>query len=478
MHSRWFLVLALFAFMPSPVSLLAQEPPPAADAQEDEAGGETPAPTADQSADDVPGVQIPVSLTNGVFQRRLPFDVPFYVRGAAPTFANQMTLSVYWVGRRSTLTDVATAMRATQSCEPAAGADVRRVSRSTWRRSDKAQQFLMLVDALAPQRYYVFCFLMAGPVPFSEIAAPVRANLAEATFLVLGKDDPGDLRLPLARNFHTRLAEFIAKLGAGREVQGVIPAGNLFSSDTPIERNSRFVVLMAALQDPYQEMGRIRANYTTRLSDLQAAVKTGSAAAPKFLTESVLAVLPTDANQLPDRNEALRNASPFVVSPFEFSEARAMIEDAIKEADTAKDEAAAKVLRDIRRHLNALSDFGRTYGIEYESVRDATQQILDHVALEAREVRVGFGSSVLTADMNRNAYVSLDLGLAYAWDLQNMVFYAGTNIYFRPINKNAPLGRNFWRRFALTIGITTSVEDDSRRAGDLRTSADENGTNS
>jgi hypothetical protein len=61
-----------------------------------------------------------------------------------------------------------------------------------------------------------------------------------------------------------------------------------------------------------------------------------------------------------------------------------------------------------------------------------------------------------------------------------MVFYAGTNIYFRPINKAAPLRYkgSFLHRFAVTVGITTTVKDESRRAEDLRTTADQDTSNS
>ena len=94
--------------------------------------------------------------------------------------------------------------------------------------------------------------------------------------------------------------------------------------------------------------------------------------------------------------------------------------------------------------------------------------------LEAQTVYVTMGSSVLGADLVRSAYVSLDAGIAYPWRLENLVFYAGTNIYLRPINKEAPLryAGTFLHRFALTVGVTTTVQDKSRRAEDLRPAAD------
>jgi hypothetical protein len=60
---------------------------------------------------------------------------------------------------------------------------------------------------------------------------------------------------------------------------------------------------------------------------------------------------------------------------------------------------------------------------------------------------------------NKNSYIGLDLGVAYAF-LPNSVFtYAGANFYLVPINKQAPLrsfkGRDvILKRFSLLVGIT------------------------
>jgi hypothetical protein len=450
----------------------------AAAAPQNDAGGETPAPTADQSADDVPGVQIPVSLANGVFQRRLPFDVPFYVTGTPTGFANEMSLSVYRISSRAVLTDVVSALRSTVDCGAPDTATVRGVSRSTWRQSGTSQQFLLLVDALEPQRYYAFCFLSSGPVPFAEIEPAVRGMLVEAILSILGERPVGDLSLQLASNFHARLAEGITKLGAARPVRAVIPAGNLFSRETPIERDRPFIVLMTALVNPYQQMPNAREDYRAQRAVVAKALEAAKEPAKDFLTQAIIDALPAAATQLPEPLQAVRSTTPFDPAPFDVSEARVTLERVIAEARAKTNDAAANALQGLLDEVEGLPDIVSRYARQYERLREVSQQVLQRVELEAREVTVGLGSSVLTADMNRNAYVSLDLGMAYAWDLQNLVFYAGTNIYFRPINKNAPLGRNFWRRFALTIGITTSVKDESRRADDLRTSTGSDGTNS
>jgi len=81
-------------------------------------------------------------------------------------------------------------------------------------------------------------------------------------------------------------------------------------------------------------------------------------------------------------------------------------------------------------------------------------------------------SATFTADgrTGQKNYVSVDAGLLYAGDIGIGALYLGTNIYFRPINKDAPLSEfgSLSRRLALTVGATVSSiadEDNQTRSG-------------
>jgi hypothetical protein len=60
-------------------------------------------------------------------------------------------------------------------------------------------------------------------------------------------------------------------------------------------------------------------------------------------------------------------------------------------------------------------------------------------------------------------YISADFGFALAPDASKTVPYAGTNVYTRPVNKDAPLSSRggFRRRFAFTLGLTVASIDDA-----------------
>ena len=71
---------------------------------------------------------------------------------------------------------------------------------------------------------------------------------------------------------------------------------------------------------------------------------------------------------------------------------------------------------------------------------------------------------------SQNNYVSADAGVLYAGDIAIGAFYVGSNIYFRPVNKNAPFGLgSITRRLALTVGITVSpiADENNRTRSDL-----------
>jgi hypothetical protein len=72
---------------------------------------------------------------------------------------------------------------------------------------------------------------------------------------------------------------------------------------------------------------------------------------------------------------------------------------------------------------------------------------------------------------SQKSHVSADIGLLYAGDIAIGAVYVGANIYFRPINTDAPLSEasSIGRRLALTVGITVSPlsDENDRTRSDL-----------
>ena len=115
------------------------------------------------------------------------------------------------------------------------------------------------------------------------------------------------------------------------------------------------------------------------------------------------------------------------------------------------------------------------------SATDEAFLLLVRVPLEAgRDYRVRFtlvnerpaeNASVIAYGRTAHGnYVSVDAGVLYSGTIGIGAVYVGGNIYFRPINKRAPLGEltRLGRRLALTVGATVSSvadEENGTRSG-------------
>jgi hypothetical protein len=77
--------------------------------------------------------------------------------------------------------------------------------------------------------------------------------------------------------------------------------------------------------------------------------------------------------------------------------------------------------------------------------------------------RSGDTVAIANGHTGRKNYVSVDAGFLFAGDIGIGALYVGSNIYFRPVNKDAPLSSfgGIGRRLALTVGVTiSSVADE------------------
>ncbi len=104
-----------------------------------------------------------------------------------------------------------------------------------------------------------------------------------------------------------------------------------------------------------------------------------------------------------------------------------------------------------RRVAAALA--ARTQGID---------ALADELTVVASTMLLADASTLGNFTTSQKSYVSLDAGMSWAPALEQVVPYLGTNIYFRPVNRNAPLaslgnfGQTFSRRFSLSFGVTAS----------------------
>lgn len=96
------------------------------------------------------------------------------------------------------------------------------------------------------------------------------------------------------------------------------------------------------------------------------------------------------------------------------------------------------------------------------------------VKLATADFQLASSTTVGNFQTSQANYISADGGLMFASEIDEVVPYIGTNIYLRPVNKNAPLrslgtfGQTFSRRFAITLGLTTSSVAETEGSVTLR----------
>ncbi len=100
-------------------------------------------------------------------------------------------------------------------------------------------------------------------------------------------------------------------------------------------------------------------------------------------------------------------------------------------------------------------------------------EMVDHITSEIVEKLLVEGSTTADYEVRANWYLGMDLGVGWADGIEDLFTYIGTNIYFRPVNKKAPLRwadfrrgqrrSELMKRLSLTIGVVVNdLERDCR----------------
>lgn len=135
-------------------------------------------------------------------------------------------------------------------------------------------------------------------------------------------------------------------------------------------------------------------------------------------------------------------------------------------------EQLAKDVQKVREKLFFHIDWLRKLHAKLEQRQEAIDRLVDQLALELETQVALLGTTVGDYETRASFYISADVGVGFAPDVEEMFTYFGTNIYFRPVNKKAPLqGLSFKKRFSIMLGLTNeSLESEGQLKGIVGTS--------
>jgi hypothetical protein len=449
------------------------------------------------NADTDPIVRVTVDLAGRTFDRVLPFDVPFFIVGQAPE--GTVLLSVQYVELEKK------GAPPTEDWKPATAA--------VWKPDAPAaanEPFLVfLSETLDAERYFRFRFTFERQpsaeqtLQFRESARPIFDEVLR-TFVATGV-------MPGAQEIRAQLAALIPAV-TGDPKWTPAPGSFFDTKDQTAAALDKVLREVAGSLGPLLDRQEILGGFVTvrllihqGLVALQSsdALKSAIAAAREIDDAGIRELLTLDAEGLalvtmprPDLDLAaaggvagdladvwqpagaaeraanyrqllrrLQQLEHFVraVSDADGA-ARPAVEGATSPAVVAGVAAlgAGTLRTTIAQAMRLSLDMTRLeQGL---TARDRELvKLTDFIAVVFRDVRYVVGSSVADGNTTQTNYVSADGGVLYAGDIGQAALFVGTNIYFRPVNKDAPLRQkgSFGRRFAVTVGVTlSSIEDE------------------
>jgi hypothetical protein len=139
---------------------------------------------------------------------------------------------------------------------------------------------------------------------------------------------------------------------------------------------------------------------------------------------------------------------------------------ALRTAAGLDDQAGQKALADLKPPVKTASDavelVRRRLLRLQETLTDRTgliRQFVSDLRPEMEEKLSVAGTTLAGYTLRASWYVSADVGIGVANEIDKVFPYMGANIYFQPVNKRAKLGplfgpqKDFWKRFALVVGL-------------------------
>jgi hypothetical protein len=435
---------------------------------------------------------VPLDLSSGSVGRRLPFDVPFLLEGTAPAGTSRVELRT--------------------ALEPARERDAVQADGASVSGTDSAGRFALQVPPLPADRRVRFEIALERSL--TESGRRLFRQDAEALLrreVAAGASGPDDrLRDGIRAAFDRALEE-------GR-VAGSARERTLKSAAPLLDPGASAPQAAEAIARLTRETRAARASLEAALVRHDEAVPSLTGARTEIAASQALEGLLGALEKQPELDP--RNPrSPLALSQDALALARGEAPAAPLLANAGAAEIAAareahrresRALRELRDWLQALLapasaerpapaarpehlSAGERQALGELASRGALRRaegwagVLEDHAADAEQALVAGDRALerMLGDLDATAaaaivrelttasgttsaglYVSLDLGLLYGFEVDRGAIHAGVNVYFAPVNKDAPLrGASLAKRLSLTVGLTLTdmqQEEDDR----------------
>lgn len=477
---------------------------------------------------------VQVDLEGQLFNRVLPFDVPFVLTGTVPTGVTTLEVRCWELPpdlRKSSGTPVGSTAETLRTkpdgdCWPGGAL----VWRNTIDPTAPNPMFRLMVPRLDAESFYQFKFSFEKKVTLEDAQAFAKQVQGVVDTVLWGNPaNTADLPLSGDLTMDEVLATRNGLIQAFQQVTSadrVTEPGTIFNPDTPASAvENEFNRLLRPVRNAQGQIGDAAEDYEDEVADLNPlleqirtdptlrkladtlAARAASDPSAQNRVEEVsaaLALLDAPVLRRSDRQSASTLASFLQRSEPYYSDAAAkmgelqdLLANRLVETDgaprpfaqplvssgqlTADDLARLAALgqpaQPVGRASRALTRVGDLLNDRLTGLLAGRASALATLAEAYRTQVEGMaiiaGSSTGSFQTQSRNYISADTGIVCTPELQECNTYAGTNIYFRPINKDAPLDQfgGFFqtlnRRLSLTLGLTLQGVGDDKTRDDL-----------
>jgi len=473
---------------------------------------------------------VEVDLNGQMFNRVLPFDVPFILTGPVPPGIASLEVRCWKLDpdpkshKPKLLTDQQRHAQKNGNCWPD---QPLLVWHNTIDPSAPNPQFRVLAQRLDAENFYQFDFTSVKKITADQAAA-FEQKVQSVIDPVLWGDPLKTTDLPLAGDLETTESKAIRDqiIQALQEATGVdqLTGASLLQIDPVSESNFRkdFNLLLRPVRAAQQEIRDSVVNYQKEVDKINSEGLQKIRDNPTLkklkdaLSSSADADAVADAQALPDapiltlgdsalQSQAALSAFLQSAAPY-FSDAsgklatlRVLLASKLTADDGSPRPSIAPLVTAGRlspADLTELVKMGQPTGLVGSAERalkrasgdlqsdSGVQGALDDrtraLGVAAKTYRARVENKIVVAGSTTggfatqsNNYISADTGVACAPELSTCSVYVGTNIYLRPINKAAPLKQfgNFFqtlnRRTSFTLGLTVKGIGDNTTREDL-----------
>lgn len=424
--------------------------------------------------------EIEIDMAGRAFSTILPFDVPFILAGTKGindkiTLDKIISVECFYKNRGSADTIPK------GSDEDYYKNFVKDYGYAFWQNNSLDTKYRLPIRELDPNKKFTFFFRIKRKLTDEERADLIASATRIVPPLIQAKAKSGRVSLSneeigrVISQLKNLLSESLSEKNQKIENSSISNTNNEIISNAIIEVGYAFETIAGQLESIDYKVKAFD-NDITNLTQFLGVYKVKAVDEKKAeniaAIENIVQLIKSIYKYPKDANALKSDVGKSYLEQFEQLKAE------LKNVALPSDSPFEKIRESIVDHLGDLVIDFNEYKLDLTNQTDVTNVQIDNLVAAIvnyiEDAVVINGTSVNSDFVTRsNSFITADIGVALIPSIGKMVPYIGSNIYFRPINRDRPLlmqefiVKDFWRRFSMLLGLTYSTLKKDNYRNDL-----------